>query len=168
MSYYLLFNYISCLIICPFSSSNTFLFFFIFVVFYCIVTISVFCYIFFVLFCLVITLFNFYNLLLNFSQQKVGSWEDRQYCLYETTVDRIAKIICGPYIYIYIICLWLFTEIYTYLLTYIIAQLFIKILKWFSFKCKYSCYNHTYIYSSSLPKLYFIGILQIVSKYPKI
>ena len=95
---------------CPFSSSNTFLFFFIFVVFYCIVTISVFCYIFFVLFCLVITLFNFYNLFLKFSQQKVGSWEDRQYCLYETTVDS------QNYVYI---CLWLFAEIYTYLLTYL-------------------------------------------------
>ena len=83
---------------------------------YCIVTISVFCYIFFVLFCLVITLFNFYNLLLKFSQQKVGSWEDRQYCLYETTVDS-QNYMWTLYLYIY-----MFVTIYwnIYLLNYLL------------------------------------------------
>ena len=105
------------------------LFFSFFVVFYCIVTISVFCYIFFVLFCLVITLFNFYNLFLKFSQQKVGSWEDRQYCLYETTVDS-QNYVWTLYLYIYI-CLWLFAEIYTYLLTYLLDIFFSSIFCFF-------------------------------------
>ena len=67
--------------------------------FYCIGTISVFRYIFFVLFCLVITLIDFFNLLLKFSRQKFGSWEDRQYCLYETTVDS-QNYIWTLYLYI--------------------------------------------------------------------
>ena len=77
---------------CPFFRSYIVV---IFIVYYCIVTHSVFRY---VLFSLVITLFFFITFYFNFHNKKSahGTWTDSNVYM---RPQWIAKIICGPYIY---------------------------------------------------------------------